>query len=147
MIPASRPAWCPTDCFGTKLIPDDYFAHRHFRFRLLANPTKKIRVDNSDGTRKRNGKRVPLTKREDLIDWLARKGVAGGFDIDAESVRVVPRGRSMFQKDGAQGHHSAVEFQGDLVVTNTALFRNAIATGIGSAKAFGFGMLVIAPIS
>ena len=53
----SKPDWCPTDCFGTKVIPDDFFAHPRYRFSLLANPTKKLRADNADGSRKK--KRTP----------------------------------------------------------------------------------------
>jgi CRISPR system Cascade subunit CasE len=144
----TKPDWCPTDCFGTKVIPDDFFAHTRYRFSLLANPTKKLRVDNADGSRKKNGCRVPLTQHADLIAWLERKAAAGGFTINPDSLRTIPRGREFFHKDGAtHGTHTAVEFQGELSVTNPAQLRATVAGGIGSAKAFGFGLLVLAPIS
>jgi len=146
-IPA-KPDWCPTDCFGTKIIPGDFFSHAHYRFSLLANPTKKLRVDNADGTRKKNGRRVPITKREDLVAWLQRKATEGGFHINPDSLRTIPRGREYFHKDGtSHGTHTAVEFQGELTVADSAQFRVTVASGIGSAKAFGFGLLVIAPLS
>jgi len=142
-----KPDWCPTDCFGTKLVPDDFFVHTRYRFSLLANPTKKLRVDSADGSRKKNGRRVPLTKREDLIAWLQRKAAAGGFSINPDSLRTIPRGREFFHKDGAtHGTHTAVEFQGELTVTDPAELRATVADGIGSAKAFGFGLLVLAPL-
>jgi CRISPR system Cascade subunit CasE len=155
-LPA-KPDWCPTDCFGTKVIPDDYFEHVRYRFSLLANPTKKIR-SNQAGERTKNGRRVPLTQREELIAWLTRKAEAGGFAVilkreddsgkEVEVLRTLPRGREFFHKDRAtHGTHSAVEFQGELTVTNATKFRATVATGIGSAKAFGFGLLVIAPVS
>lgn len=144
----ARPDWCPTDCFGTKVIPDSFFAHPRYRFSLLANPTKKLRVDNADGTRKKNGRRVPLMKREELVAWLQRKAQAGGFTLNLDALRTVPRGREFFHKDGtSHGTHTAVEYQGELTVTNPAQFRATVTAGIGSAKAFGFGLLVIAPIS
>jgi CRISPR-associated protein Cas6/Cse3/CasE subtype I-E len=68
-----KPDWCPTDCFGTKTIADDYFHHTRYRFSLLANPTRKLRVNNPDGTRKKNGLRAPIVKREELIAWLQRR--------------------------------------------------------------------------
>lgn len=153
-----RPNWCPTDCFGTKEIPDKFFKHPRYRFSLLANPTKKLRVDNTDGTRKKNGRRVPLTKREDLIAWLQGKAKAGGFAVilkreddfgkEVEVLRTIPRGREFFHKDGrSHGTHTAVEFQGELTVTDPKKFRATVAAGIGSAKAFGFGLLVLAPLS
>ena len=143
----TKPDWCPTDCFGTKLVPDDYFAHARYRFSLLANPTRKLRVDNADGTRKKNGRRVPLTQREELIAWLVRKAGAGGFTVNPDTLRTIPRGREFFHNAGAHGTHTAVEFQGELTVTAPAQFRATVAAGIGSAKAFGFGLLVIAPFS
>ena len=144
----SKPDWCPTDCFGTKVIPDDFFAHPRYRFSLLANPTKKLRVDNTNGSRKKNGRRVPLTQRVDLIAWLERKAATGGFAINPDSLRTIPRGREYFHKDGAtHGTHTAVEFQGELMVADPAQFRATVADGIGSAKAFGFGLLVLVPLS
>lgn len=146
--PPRKPGWCPTDCFGTKVIPDDFFAHTRYRFSLLANPTKKLRVDNADGSRKKNGRRVPLVKREDLVAWLQRKAGAGGFAVNGDSLRTIPRGREFFHKDGtSHGAHTAVDFQGELTVTDPAQFRATVAAGIGSAKAFGFGLLVLAPLS
>jgi len=144
--PPQKPDWCPTDCFGTKSVPDDYFSRPRYRFSLLANPTKKIR-SNQEGARTKNGRRVPLTQREELITWLSRKAELGGFVIQMDSLRTIPRGREFFHKDHrSHGTHTAVEFQGELVVTNPSQFRSTVAAGIGSAKAFGFGLLIIAPI-
>ena len=143
----TKPDWCPTDCFKTKSIPDDFFAAGSFRFSLLVNPTRKVRSD-ATGNRTKNGRRLPLTKREELLAWIQRKAEAGGFDIgDVESLRTVPKPRSYFQKAGMSGVHYAVEFQGVLTVTDPELFRRTFTTGIGSAKAFGFGLLALAPLS
>lgn len=142
----ARPDWCPSAGFQSKPIPDAFFTHVSFAFSLLANPTKKIR-SNAQGERTKNGRRVPLTQREDLLEWLQRKAEVGGFTMEAESVQTVPRGREFFHKTGAHGTHAAVEFRGRLTVTDPVLFRTTVATGIGSAKAFGFGLLVLAPLS
>jgi CRISPR system Cascade subunit CasE len=40
-----------------------------------------------------------------------------------------------------------VEFRGTLCVTDPATFHQTFQTGLGSAKAFGFGLLVIAPLN
>ena len=142
----TKPDWCPTDCFKTKVIPNDFFSVESFRFSLLANPTRKVRSDAA-GNRVKNGRRLPLTKREDLLAWIARKAEAGGFRIgDLEQLRTTPKPRSYFQKAGAGGVHYAVEFQGTLTVTDADAFRRTFTTGIGSAKAFGFGLLALAPI-
>ena len=39
----------------------------------------------------------------------------------------------------------AVLFEGELEITNAEDFRNALTHGIGSGKAYGFGLLSIAP--
>lgn len=143
----AKPDWCPTDCFETKLIPEDFFEAAHFRFSLLVNPTRKVRGDR-DGVRTKNGRRLPITKREDLVAWLQRKGEGGGFDFgDPETLRIIPKPRSYFEKKGAHGVHYSVEFQGQLAVTDPSAFRTTFTAGIGSAKAFGFGLLAIAPLS
>jgi len=144
----TRPDWCPSAGFATKPIPDTFFNYREFSFSLLANPTKKIR-SNAAGERTKNGRRVPLTAREDLLVWLQRKAEAAGFTFDPEATQTVPRGREYFQKEKPRTHglHAAVEFRGRLRILDPVAFRTAVATGIGSAKAFGFGLLVIAPLS
>jgi CRISPR system Cascade subunit CasE len=72
----------------------------------------------------------------------------GGFAVDEDTLRTFSRGREYFQKKGQGGLHSAIEFQGVLSVTDPAKFHHETFTrGIGSAKAFGFGLLVIVPIS
>jgi CRISPR system Cascade subunit CasE len=158
-VPA-RPDWCPSDCFGTKEIPNKFFEHPRYRFSLLANPTwKPVKDENGNyiaDAKKR--KRRAITKREDLIAWLQRKAEKGGFKLilkkenefgkEVEALRTIPRGREFFHKDGrSHGTHTAVEFQGELTVTDPAQFRATVAAGIGSAKAFGFGLLVLAPLS
>ena len=146
-LPATKPNWCPTGCFQSKAVPDAYFSQTRYRFSLLANPTKKVRVNNVDGTRKKNGRRIPLSTHEELVPWIVRKGEAGGFMVDQNTLRTIPRGCEFFHKDStSHGTHAAVEFQGVLFVTDHEKFRAAVSNGIGSAKAFGFGMLVLAPI-
>ena len=143
----TKPDWCPTPCFGTKPIPDEFLAHTDYRFSLLANPTRKVR-SNAAGERTKNGRRLALTERAELVAWLQRKGESGGFVVNPVTLRTVPRGREFFHKDArVHGTHSSVEFQGELTVNDPLRFRAAVAAGIGSAKAFGFGLLVVAPVA
>ena len=142
-----RPDWCPadTESWKTKPIPETYFTRKRYAFQLCANPTKKV-ASKTDGTVTKNGRRVPLGKREELVEWIRRKGEQGGFTVVEAALRTFSRGREYFDKNGRQGLHSAVEFQGVLTVTDPAKFHETFTRGIGSAKAFGFGLLVIAPV-
>ena len=90
---------------------------------------------------------MPLTKREDLVDWLKRKGEAGGFLVDVDSLRILSGQREYFSKQGAKGLHASVDFEGVLKVTDSARFHEAFSRGVGPAKAFGFGLLIIAPVT
>lgn len=135
-------------------------------FRLRANPTK--RIAKHDDTMK--GKRVELRREDEQIDWLIRKGqvmgkdVSGGFDLLMKKVkdvkgeeRLVPyvkvccEGKQTGRKrDAARGHsmtHFAVLFDGLLRVTDTNAFLETLVRGIGPGKAFGFGLLSVAPVN
>jgi len=140
---AHRPDWCPEPSWHSKAVGESFFSHPSYQFSLVANPTKKVKSENNP----KNGRRVPLVKREDLLNWLKRKGEQHGFTIDLESTRTVPRPRQSFIKKGTAGLHTATEFSGTLSVTNLESFRHAAQHGIGSAKAFGFGMLCLIPLN
>ena len=49
-------------------------------------------------------------------------------------------------KSGVSRHHSVL-FDGRLRVTDSTAFQKALSCGIGPAKAFGFGLLSIAPVN
>ncbi len=140
-----RPPWCPDTAWQSKSISPSFFNHPTYRFSLLANPTKKVR-SAPDGSLLKNSRRVPLVKREDLLDWLTRKGSQHGFTYDPKTLKTVPRPRQTFIKKGKAGIHTATEFIGQLTVTDPDVFQHAALAGIGSAKAFGFGMLCLSPL-
>jgi CRISPR system Cascade subunit CasE len=135
-------------------------------FRLRANPTKRI-LKATNGESYLEGKRVGLLREEEQIDWLMRKGkerergVPGGFEILMKEVedrngeiRLVPRvnvsreGKQIGHKreEKKQMTHLAVRFDGLLRITDAEAFRETLVNGIGSAKAFGFGLLSIAKV-
>jgi CRISPR system Cascade subunit CasE len=141
----TRPAWCPESSWECKEIAPAFFSHATYRFSLMANPTKKVR-SAPDGRLLKNSRRIALSKREDLLDWLRRKGEAGGFTFEAEKTRTIPRPRQAFLKKGQAGLHTATEFVGLLTVMDASAFQKAATLGIGPAKAFGFGMLCLSPV-
>ncbi len=138
-------------------------AGRRLRFRLRANPTKRVWSGNDRLGAVMVGKRVGLTTATDQLRWLLHKGEIGGFRIpggwlDAQHpetgepiqvpnfrVDVLPEGRDCNDKPGGGGF-TAVRFDGVLVVTDPDTFQNAVASGVGTGKAFGFGLLSVAPV-
>lgn len=113
-------------------------------FCLRANPTKR---DGADG------RRIALPP-EAWGDWLARKGEQGGFrvvDVQAADCGTVVGSRPPAWARPSAGLVQAVrlraaEFSGVLAVTDSARLAEAIRSGIGSGKGFGFGLLVVGPV-
>jgi CRISPR system Cascade subunit CasE len=147
-----RPPWCPEARWRSKVIDEvAFFSRELYQFSLLANPTRKVR-SNEKGELLKNSRRVPVTKREDLVEWLRRKGEQHGFSFDEGRLRTIARPRQSFTRPAKgetpnrKGTLHAVDFQGVLSVTDRKLLRSAFASGIGPAKAFGFGMLCLMPL-
>jgi len=126
---------------------DSIAAGRVARFRLRANPTRKIETKSVDG-RRRHGKRVPHRDDEKCIEWLVRKGSANGFELrrseEGLHVRLTrePRGRG--GRRGGAVTFEGVRFDGLLRITDAAAFRAGVANGIGPGKAYGFGLISFA---
>jgi CRISPR system Cascade subunit CasE len=151
----ARPNWCLAEAWQSRPIPPDYFGRGRYAFQLRANPTRKVinpdkpKVVRPDGRleRNRNSRRVPLRQPADLLAWLERKATAGGFAVAGDALRIVPEGQDHFNRGRQHGAHASVEFRGTLTVTDPTKFYETFVTGLGSAKAFGFGLLVIAPLN
>lgn len=104
------------------------------RFRLQANPTVK-----------REGKRHAILKHDALVAWLINKGEQHGFTVSESDVIVAKLGKK-YGKTRQQAHRQVwhvVQFDGILNVTNSSRFQSTLLEGIGSAKAFGCGLLSI----
>ena len=117
---------------------------RVLRFRLRANPTKKVDTKSDEMGNRRNGRRVPLLKVEEQVRWLARKAEQHGFDLLHVSIASAGA-RERLQSRKVGGAFQGVLFEGQISVRDPEVFREALANGIGPGKAFGFGLLSIAP--
>ena len=53
------------------------------RFKLVANPTRKIDTKSGADGRKNNGKRVELSGEQEWLAWLERKAGQSGFRLKA----------------------------------------------------------------
>lgn len=127
------------------------------RFRLRANPTKKVDTKTGPSGKRCNGRRVALTSEVDRATWLARKATQHGFQLgsvsqsgDVRDVIDITEGRVIGSRRGAPEAQGRVTFgscvfEGTLQITRVADFKSALCRGIGSGKAFGFGLLSIAP--
>ncbi len=133
------------------------------RFRLAANPTRRLSEKSPDAKKESVGKRVPVPTAM-LADWLTRRADSAGFRI--RKLNPIQTGYVYFKKPSpnagkssahrisyandnkAKDHQSRLRlarYEGILEVTDPDKFRSTIVRGLGSAKAFGFGLLSVAP--
>ena len=141
-----------------KPFDPSFAAGQLLQFRLRANPTKKKLSENRPD--RKNGKRVGLYKEDEQRDWLDRKGQDGGFRV--VSCHVIPEGKTHSTKPDDESRRTqgaktedekperkkmpllSVRFDGVLQVTDPEALLQTLRGGIGSAKAFGFGLLSLA---
>lgn len=123
---------------------------QRLQFRLLANPTRRlskhsVEEDGQPVAERSIGKRVPV-RDDNLIDWLVRRAESWAL-IDRECTTVQPGYVYVSKERNGSGQRlRSVRFDGILTVTDPAKFREILESGIGSAKAFGFGLLSVAPV-
>jgi len=163
-----RPHWCTAESFKINEISPSFLSHRYYAFDLRANPVKALVQHGPDGKpalqpngKWKRGKRVPLVKEDELKAWLAQKGqvravvcrkgekkieIPGGFKIVEEKPLEISRlAINHFRKKEQTAYHGGIQFRGVLEVTDTARFTESYFAGIGGAKGFGFGLLLLAP--
>lgn len=129
------------------------------RFKLVANPTKKVgtipksvrtslSAEQLKNTPGKNGKRVPV-RVDELENWLLERAERYGFKVDTASLEIVP-GYKNFSKGRPEHDRSyrlrSVLYKGILEVADPIKFSMALTRGIGPGKAFGFGLLSVYPV-
>jgi CRISPR system Cascade subunit CasE len=72
-------------------------------------------------------------------DWLQTRASRHGFKVTEASVDAYQQ----FRAGKRDIRFSTVDFSGELLVTDPGVFRQALFCGIGHAKAFGCGLLIV----
>ena len=118
----------------TTEVSTTFLSHGTYRFQIRANPAFRRASDH---------RRLAITDEAALRDWFARKFGAAGCEVGDLELSA-PR-KFQFRKGGGTrpGTLCAVDASGTLVVKNEAAFRTAFDAGIGPAKGFGFGILLL----
>jgi len=156
LAPGVKPEVKPFDpCFAKE---------QRLRFRLLANPVRKVSSRSVDVAGKPfdqrwMGKDIPVPAAA-LDKWLKRRAEPGWSAPKNSEGKQSPPGFRLVGIDDIQPGYVYVNdkrdqgsgrrlrsarYEGVLEVTDPANFRNTLARGIGPGKAFGFGLLSLAP--
>lgn len=128
---------------------------QEWAFRLAANPVKRH-------TNKQTGKRevFPHVTAEQQQAWIRERAPQWGFEVipavegqDVEECPMVSSRQDLaFARRNAEGKvgkvtHRKAQFDGALRITDVELFRKSLLSGMGRGKAYGMGLLTLAPLS
>lgn len=159
----TQPAWGTADysAFLESLEPG-----QQWQFRLAANPVRN--EPRPDGQR---GKRFAHVTVQQQSAWLAQRAPSLGvsvdhgpaalakgmqpqprsepdeFDVDMVSFAVSDRRLVSFRRNRRTVTIRRVQFDGTLRVADPDRFRTALTSGIGPAKAYGCGLMTLAPVA
>lgn len=146
-----------------KAFDPRFEAGQRFRFRLLAYPVKRVSKNStgeSDETVGRKWADVPVPASE-LRQWLVRRTDSDWTDLKRTNGKDTPPGFRLSEDPDVQPGYVYVDdngklkearrrrsalYNGVLEITNPDCFLRTLESGIGRAKAFGFGLLSVAPI-
>ncbi|MGY1438145.1 type I-E CRISPR-associated protein Cas6/Cse3/CasE [Streptomyces reniochalinae] len=157
-----------------KPLLDQLALGREFAFRLTANPVQN--TNRPTKPTRRQAERLAAGERRSFrlghrtaaaqLTWFLARTPRWGFEIpqppsledthhtDGEQprdVRIVARDRRTFRKETspkeARVVMHAVTFEGRLRVTDPHTFTDKLLGGIGPSKAYGCGLLTLAPLT
>ena len=127
---------------GTREFRPKPVQGQQLAFLLTANPIKMIvdtqRESKSNKTSEKC--RVPLIREEEQREWLVRK-LANACDIITANVQ--PHQPLYFHKGQRAGKLITSTFDGVLQVNDSAYLTMLLENGVGPAKGFGCGLLLV----
>lgn len=157
----TQPRWGSVD-YSSFL--ESLAAGQQWQFRLTANPVHHERQPNGG-----RGKRYAHVTVRQQAWWLARRAASLGFavtrpasddgevatgmdsleefDLDAVDFAVTDRQDASFKRRSRTVTIRRVQFDGVLAVTDADQFRSTLTRGVGPAKAYGCGLLTLAPLT
>ncbi|MFF3432201.1 type I-E CRISPR-associated protein Cas6/Cse3/CasE [Streptomyces sp. NPDC002602] len=110
---------------------------RVVRYRVDAHPSMSQSLPGQ------RGKRVPLRGEEALQWWERQAGKAG---LDNQLALDIPQPDVRARRGSAKPvRYSVIRFEGVARVIDPIALRETITTGIGRGRAYGLGLLSIAP--
>lgn len=145
--PASDATW---DCRPLATLVDRLSAGQGWAFRVTVNPTRSTATEH--GAR---GKRSAHVTAEQQQEWFLQRADGWGFAVqtadDVPRLALTDRGRDDFGRstDGTRRTVpvSYATLDGALTVTDPAALRRALGLGLGRAKAYGCGLMTLAPLA
>ncbi len=136
LLSSSTPTFPDWGEWRSKVIDGAFLEHAQYQFQCRVNPTFR---------RKSDRRRIGLTREPEIVSWFERKAAAGGFEVAHQTLDVAAPRIETFSRKGVLGRHIAVDLCGHLEVTDRKKFIANFTKGVGPAKAFGFGLMMLKP--
>lgn len=119
---------------------------QRWAFRLTANPAHSGRKSQEAKETQRFG----YLRAEQQEQWLLARAPRCGFTVTAQqdglpNMRLHHRQTLKFKRGAQPVTLTTVTYDGILDITDGEAFRIALTSGIGHAKAYGCGLLTLAP--
>lgn len=122
--------------------PTTFAEGQSLQFQLTANPSRR-----SAHTKRRRS----IAGRDEQLAWLQRRGTHAGFTIAQADTAQLPAVRSHTKSKPAEQRDTTadifainpVQYRGILTVTDPIKLAHSILAGIGPAKAYGCGLLLL----
>ncbi len=128
-----------------------------FAFMLRVNPVvtkngqrhdvvmhEKRRIDYKNMDKNKRPTTQELVEKAGR-EWLLKRSETGGFSFDDSSVRIdgYQPNTSGRKRGKKEIRYNTMDFRGILTVTDAEKFSNTLMQGLGKAKAFGCGFMLI----
>lgn len=110
-------------------------------FRLTANPTRSRPA--KEGERSQRHGHVTAAQQQ---QWLLSRAADAGFKVPGDGVVVREREVRQFRRGDGRVTLARASFEGQLVVRDVDALRRVLVRGLGPAKAYGCGLLTLAPV-
>ncbi|MFJ8579431.1 type I-E CRISPR-associated protein Cas6/Cse3/CasE [Micromonospora sp. NPDC093277] len=141
--PTSDEVWVTRDYDG---LIGSLRSDQEWAFRLTANPTHSGRKNAEAKETQRFG----YLREHEQIAWLLARADRHGFTLTSQhdgrpNLRLHRRQTQTFKRGMGAVTLTTATFDGILRITDADAFRRALTGGIGHAKAYGCGLLTLAP--
>ncbi|WP_327651993.1 type I-E CRISPR-associated protein Cas6/Cse3/CasE [Micromonospora aurantiaca] len=136
-------AWVTRDYGG---LLDSLRPGQDWAFRLTANPVHSGRKTADSKETQRFGR----LREEDQVNWLMSRAADRGFRVATQqdgrpNLRLHHSQTLNFKRGLTKVTLATVTYDGILQVADAEAFRRALRGGIGHGKAYGCGLLTLAP--
>ena len=102
---------------------------RTYRFSIVTFPRKCV-----------DHRKKLLPTEESRLDWVKQQGEKNGFEV----ITIMEIKKETICSQKKNFNVTAYRYDGELRITDTEKFNEVLLKGIGSMKAYGCGMLIVA---